>query len=84
MEKEAYGVCGSSDGYDVYSTVYRISIFRPNYPPTCSLVHLSIILYLADHSLASLAWQAPCDSIYYIFSLGMTRVKVESISVEQD
>ena len=50
-----------------------VQLYHPNFPPTCSLVHLSFSLYPADifplrHSLAYLVLQVPYYSIY-IFSL---------------
>ena len=50
-----------------YSTA--LSNYHPILPPTCSLVHLSIILYPANiltlcYSLASLAWQVHLYSFW--------------------
>ena len=59
MESRWYWLVGYCDGYAGYST---IKSYLPYFPPTSSLVHLSIIPYSDNivplpHSLASLAGQ---------------------------
>ena len=54
-------------------SVAVLSNYHPIYPPTCSLVYRSIVLYPTvivpiRYSLASLAWQ---DHLHSLFSLSM-------------